>query len=234
VTRGLRLFLSFLKWDLVRELRRREVVLNMSLFAVLILFVAQVGLGANRQAVDSVAPVLFWVAVVFTGTIGLSQSFLAEREGARLAGLQLAPIDLGIFYLAKVAAVWIYVMAMEILLAAAYIVFFNFTRWSLLAPLVLVMAVFSLGYVGAGVVLSSMTTALRGGGEIVLRILLVPVMLPVVFLTLQVSGTVFAAQIAGGVLGPPLGVGPYVAVVAAIDAIYVTTGYLVFPKILED
>jgi heme exporter protein B len=228
-----RLFLVFLKWDLVREIRRREVVINMTLFALLILFVAQVGLGPNEDAIRTVAPVIFWITLVFTGTVGLSQCFAAEREGARLAGLQLAPIDLGVFYLAKVAATWLYVMLMAVFLVGAYVLFFNFDQYSLLPSLFVVVGVFTLGYIGAGVMLSSMTTALRGGGEIVLRILLVPLMMPSIFLTLDVSEAVFGTQVARDTLGDtPLGT--YVAIVGALDAIYVTTGFLLFPKILED
>ncbi len=231
---SVRLFLVFLKWDLVRELRRREVVINMTLFALLVLFVSQIGLGPNEAAIKSVAPVIFWITIVFTGTVGLSQSFAAEREGGRLAGLQLAPIDLGVFYLAKVAATWLYVIMMVTFLIGAYILFFNFNQYALLPSLFVVAGVFTLGYIGAGVVLSSMTTALRGGGEIVLRILLVPLMMPAIFLTLDVSETVFGSTIAEGALGEATGLGTYVAVVGALDAIYVTTGFLIFPKILED
>ena len=114
---GAALFFSLLRWDLLRELRRREIVPNMTLFAILMLTIAQLGAGGDLVLFDGdkrieidipgkVGPVFFWMAIVFTGTVGLSQSFAAEREGGRLTGIQLAPIDLGVFYLAKVAATW--------------------------------------------------------------------------------------------------------------------------------
>lgn len=236
---GWRLFVMFIKWDLVRELRRKEVVINMTLFSALILFIAQIGLGQHMEddlkvPVNHVAPVMFWIAIVFTGTVGLSQSFAAEREGARIAGLQLAPIDLGVFYLAKVVSTWLYVMIMSTVLIAVYVLFFNFEDYAALPSILLVAAVFTLGYIGAGVALSSMTTTLRGGGKIVLRILLVPLMMPSIFLTLDVSESIFGVEIANGGLGLPTSVPVYCAVVGSIDVIYILTGFLVFPKILED
>ena len=231
---GPALFFALIRWDFLRELRRKEIVLNMSLFAVLMLTIAQLGTSGDSVAMKSVGPVFFWMAIVFTGTVGLGQSFAAEREGGRLTGIQLAPIDLGIFYLAKVAATWVYMMLMSIALLGVYMLFFNFMRWDLIPPLLCAVGVFALGYSGVGIILSSMTTALRGGGEIVLRILILPLMVPVILLTLMASEATFGEQVAGGILGPPLALWKYTLTVLSLDAIYLATGYLVFPKIIEE
>lgn len=231
---GPALFFALLRWDFLREMRRKEIVLNMSLFAALMLTIAQLGTSGDSVAMKNVGPVFFWMAIVFTGTVGLGQSFAAEREGGRLTGVQLAPIDLGVFYLAKVAATWVYMMLMSIALLGIYMLFFNFMRWDLMPSLLCAICVFTLGYSGAGIILSSMTTALRGGGEIVLRILILPLMVPVILLTLMVSEATFGAQVAGGILGPPLALWKYTLTVLSLDAIYLTTGYLVFPKIIEE
>lgn len=238
---NMRLFFSLLKWDILREVRRKETVLNMALFAILILFLVKVGLGpgaapgsSHARVLAAVAPVVFWVTILFSGTVGLSQSLVVEREGARLAGLQMAPFDLGIFYLAKVAATWVYVILMELLVLAMYSMLFRFERWDLLGNLLVVLSLFTLGYIGLGVVLAAMTSALRGGGEIVLRVLLLPLMIPVLYLTLLVSENTMGVRIAGGALGDPLPLAQYVAIVGAFDAIYLTTGFLVFPKVIEE
>ena len=112
--------------------------------------------------------------------------------------------------------------------------FFNFMRWDLIPSLLCAIGVFTLGYSGAGIILSSMTTALRGGGEIVLRILLLPLMVPVVMLTLMVSEATFGVVVANGILGPPLELWKYLLTILSLDAIYLVIGYLVFPKIIEE
>ena len=100
--------------------------------------------------------------------------------------------------------------------------------------LLLVISVFTFAYIGLGVILAAMTTALRGGGEVLLRILLFPLMIPLIWLTLLVSQRVFDTTIAGGALGPPLEFRVYLAAGLAFDALYLTAGYLLFPKVLEE
>jgi heme exporter protein B len=240
--RSLRLFVSLLKWDLVRELRRREAVANMCLFALLVLFVGRIGIEDSRGASsaagavqEAVGPVLFWIAILFAGTIGLSQTFVAEREGDAISAITTAPIDPGVFYLSKVAAVGLYVAIMEVLVLGGYIILFNFDPGARLVPFLLVMSAFTLGYMATGVVLAAMTTTLRGGGEVVLRILIIPLMLPVLWYTLRISEYLFDTVIAGGAtLGPPLTLGEYLAFTLALDTIYLTAGYVLFPKVLEE
>lgn len=231
---SLRLFVCLFRWDVLREVRRRETIANMLLFALLVLFLARLGVAPDEGISSTIGPVMFWIAILFAGTVGLSQTFAAEREGGALGGIVTAPIDIGIFYLAKVAASWLYVMLMEALVLGLYAVLFGCPPRIDVASLLGVMAVFTAGYMAAGVVLAAMTTALRGGGEVLLRILLVPLMLPFIWIVLRVSGTVFGVEIAGGALGGNLKLVHFFVVGAAFDAIYLTAGYLIFPKVLEE
>lgn len=230
----LRLLLRILYWDFLREMRRRESLANMILFSVMVLFVAQFGLGTDKGVAASVGPVFFWIAVLFAGTVGLSQTFSSERDGGALVGVVTAPIELGVFYLAKVMATWLYVMIMEGFALGAYIVLFNYNAWSHLGQLLLVMGVFTLTYLAPGVVLAAMTSSLRGAGDVLLRILLFPMMLPMIGLTLSASQTVFSVSLANGAIGPPIQLKHYFAIGLAFDTIYLSAGFLLFPKVLEE
>jgi heme exporter protein B len=189
---ALRGFLTIVRWDFVLELRRREAVLNMTLFAVLVLFIASYALSDRPGLQAEVGPLILWIAILFAGTVGLSRAFLMERESGALSGILLTPLDAGFFYFAKVAATWLYVMAMEVLLLGAYVVLFNFSLWSRLPLLLATMASFTLAYVAAGSVIAAMTSSLRGG-EIVLRILLFPIMIPVVVIAVTGGEAIFPA-----------------------------------------
>lgn len=250
--RGIVLFLRLVRWDFLREIRRKEAVLNMILFAVLVLFLISLGIGplleewergasfmqreglpASQQVrlATAVGPILLWVTILFAGTVGLGQSFAAEREADSLVGVVLAPMDLGVFYLAKVFATWVYVLLMEICLLGVYAVLFGVSGVRELGLLFLVLLVFSLGYMAAGVVLAAMTSALKRGGEVVLRILLFPLLMPLVYLTLRVEEATLGTA---SLTGEPLPLSSYMAMALAFDAIYLTAGFLVFPKILEE
>lgn len=248
---------TLVRWDLVREARRRETIMNMTLFAVLILFAGRLGVEAfaryfivdlgispeqqgrlAAEASHSMGPIFFWVAALFAGTVGLNHSFAAEREGNSLGGIVTAPIDLGLFYIAKVVATWVYVMVMQCALALAYVVLFNYPPGDTALLILMALGSFTLAYVAPGIVLSAMTTALGGAGEVILRILVFVLMIPLIMLTFEVSGQLFGT-VGAGEEGPSLGLGKfspldYVVIALAFSAIYLCAGYLLFPKVLEE
>lgn len=248
---------TLVRWDLVREARRRETILNMTLFAVLILFAGRLGVEAfashfvvdlgiaeekqgelSREAGRSFGPTFFWIAALFSGTVGLNHSFAAEREGRSLGGIVTAPIDLGLFYIAKVVATWLYVMVMQCALAFAYIVLFDYPPGAAGGLILLALASFTLAYVAPGIVLSAMTTSLGGAGEVILRILVFVLMVPLIMLTFEVSGQLFGT-VGAGEDAPSLALGDfsprdYVVIALAFSAIYLSAGYLLFPKVLEE
>jgi len=220
--------LAVLFWDLVVEVRRGEAVLSMALFAVLVLFIASYGTSGLPGLEGTFGPLILWIAVLFAGTIGLSRAFLVEKENGALTGVLLSPLDSGAFYLAKVAATWLYVMAVGILLIAAYLVLFNFTRWDRIPFLLLAMGAFTLAYVAAGTIIAGMTSSLRGG-EVVLRVLLFPIMIPAVINVLSAGESVFGE--------PPLEASrPSKALVAllALAVVYLSAGFVLFPKVVEE
>jgi len=235
--KAIRLFLALVRWDVLREVRRKDTVPNMVLFALIVLFLARMGLspdvtgGRDSQGIGTV---VFWITVLFAGTVGLGQSVATEREGNALAGILTSPVDTGVLYLAKVASTTLYVLILELATILLYGVLFDAWPRGSLPGLIAVLLIFTLAYMAVGVVVAAMTTAVRGGGEVLLRILLFPLMIPMITLTLRVSETVFGTPVAGGTLGPPLDLGRYVGVGIAFDAVYLTTGFLLFPKILEE
>lgn len=216
---------TVLYWDLVVELRRREAVLGMALFAVLVLFIASYGLSGRMELAAEVGPLIFWIAVLFAGTVGLSRAFSAEREGGALTGVLLSPLDAGAYYVAKVAATWLYVMSMGALLEGAYAVVFNFTRPEGLVWLFLAMGAFSFAYVAAGAVMAAMTSSLRGG-EVVLRITLFPLMVPAVITALSMSEGIFSPE---GRPAPRA----FLSLIA-LGVVYLSAGFLLFPKVVEE
>lgn len=235
-------FVTIVRWDVAVELRRwGEATLNMSLFAVLMLFIGSWAVSSpGRPVVEGEAgsielagafgPIFFWMTILFAGTVGLARAFLVERENAALAGVLVAPVDPGLLYLAKVAATWLYVMIMELLVLATYIVLFDFRRWGSVVELLGVMASFTLAYVAAGVVIAAMTTGLRGG-ELVLRVLVIPVMVPSIILVLIAAEAIFWPEQKRSEAWPP---GVCAVALLSFAAVYLASGFLLFPKVVEE
>lgn len=234
-----RVFFSLVRWDIAVELRRREATLNMCLFAVLVLFIGSYAVSIRTELQDNFGPVFYWVAIVFSGTVGLSRAFLVEKENGAFQGLLMAPVDPGLIYMAKVLATWLYVLIMAFLVMGAYLVLFDFDlqdaaghiRWDPIGKLSAVTASFCLAYVGAGILLAAMTTNLRGG-EVVLRTLLFPLMVPAIITALKANETIF-------ILDPARRVSPMspwisVAALLALAAIYLSSCFLLFAKVVEE
>lgn len=226
----MRALVTIIRWDVLAELRRPISTLNMTVFALMLLFIGSYAVSERTEIHDIFGPVFFWMVILFAGTVGLSRAFLVERENAAMAAVLVAPVDPGMFYLAKVFATWLYVSVMEVFVLAAYIVLFDFDHWEGLGALVGVTAAFSSVYVAAGTVLAGMTTGLRGG-ELVLRILLFPLMIPSIIVVLAASEGTFWRRPEGAA-----GLSPWQSAVAlvAMAAIFLTSGYLLFPKVVEE
>ncbi|MBI2359751.1 MAG: heme exporter protein CcmB, partial [Deltaproteobacteria bacterium] len=94
---------GWLVWkDLLLEIRRRESLVTMFFFGTLLLFVFHFAFEISRERAPEMAPGLLWLAFLFTGTLGLTQLFQAERENHCLEALLLSPMDRAALYLAKV------------------------------------------------------------------------------------------------------------------------------------
>jgi heme exporter protein B len=225
-----RAFCAILRWDLAGEFRRREATLNMCLFAVLILFIASYALAKRNELIPGAAPIFYWISIIFAGTVGLSRAFQTERESGALHGILVAPVDPGFFYLAKVAAAWIYTFAMALLVLAAYLVLFNFKHLDRIVEIVAVTAAFLLAYTAIGTLLAAMTTSLRGG-EVLLRILLFPLMVPAIVAALSANERLF-----GDPEVPIASLSPWkaAAAIAAMAAIYLAASFLLFGKVVEE
>ena len=98
---------AILRKDLRVELRAREAVPAMALFAVtaFVLF----HFAFDRDALDGdVAAGTLWVTLLLTTVLGVNRLFVAEREQGGLEAMLLAPIDRTAIFLAKAAALFLY------------------------------------------------------------------------------------------------------------------------------
>ena len=89
----LRALLTVIRWDVVVEIKRRESTLNMSLFALLVLFIASYAMSDSRELLQAFGPIFYWVAIFFAGTVGLARAFLVEREGGAIHAMLVAPMN---------------------------------------------------------------------------------------------------------------------------------------------
>ncbi len=86
---------ALLAKDVRMELRTREMVVSMGVYALLVLTVYGATMSQTGDAFDvlSVAAGLLWAMIVFTSLLGLNRSFANEVENGCLEGVLLAPVS---------------------------------------------------------------------------------------------------------------------------------------------
>jgi heme exporter protein B len=159
--------------DLLLELRARDTVPAMLLFVVSALVVFHFALPSDAS--DLAAKGLLWVALVFTALLGLTRSFVAEREQRLIDGLLLAPCDRSAIWLGKAIALLAFLVLAELVALPAFALFFSGIDWSTVAGILLA----DLGIVAVGTVLAAMAVATRAR-ELMLPLLFLPLAIPVV------------------------------------------------------
>ncbi len=151
---------------------------------------------------------------------------ISEQENHSIEAVLMAPIDRSAIYLGKVASVTTFTLLMEAVLVPIFIVFFNKPFWR---PQVLAMLVLgTIGYIAAGVLISSMSVQTRSR-DVLLPVLLLPLSLPAVLAAAQVTAAFMAP-----VLPEWSEVQFAVALVVAYDIFMVTAGFLTYHYVVED
>ena len=77
--------------------------------------------GLDRDTLDgSLASGVLWVTLLLAAVIGVSRLFAAEREQGGIDGLLLAPVDRTALFLAKAAALFLFLCAVELVALPAF------------------------------------------------------------------------------------------------------------------
>jgi heme exporter protein B len=159
--------------DLLLELRAKETLPSMLLFVLSALTIFHFAL--PRGTGDVAARGLLWSALVFTALLGLTRAFVAEREQGMFDALVLAPCDRSAIWLAKSLAVFVFLVAAEVVALPAFSVFFTGVDGRTVAAVALADA----GICTVGTLFGAMAVAGRAR-ELLLPLLFLPAAIPVV------------------------------------------------------
>lgn len=212
--------------DLLLELRTRELVAAMGVFALLAAVVFTFAFSPSPAQAVGVTPGMLWVTLAFASILGLSRTFVLEREDRCLEALRLFPFDPALIYVAKAISTLLTLLAVEALVVPALIVFSGVPLGRAAGPLVLILVLGSVGLVVAGTLFSAMSVNTRMR-EVLLPILLLPVASPVLISAAGATARLLAGR-------PFVDALPGIRLLVAFDAVIAVVGYLVFEYVLEE
>ncbi len=209
--------------DVRAELRTRETLAGMLVFALLVVLIFNFAFELRVDNVRDVVPGALWVTFTFAGVLGLNRSFSLEKDQGSLEGLLLAPVDRSAVYLGKACANVLFMLIVEIVMVPAATVFFNVPLFSL--ELFAVILLGTIGFAGVGTLLSAVSVNTRAR-EVMLPLLLFPISVPVV---------IAAVKITASLLNPTTAEDPTVwwQMLIAFDVIFLAVSSLVFEYTVE-
>ena len=210
--------------DLTAELRSRELLTSMLVFALLVILIFNFALELDARTRANITAGVLWVTFTFAGTLGLNRSMAVEKDRGCLDGLLLAPVDRAAIYLGKALSNWVFLLIVAGIVLPVYSLLYN---TNLFQPgLILVILLASEGYIAAGTLLASMAVQARTR-DILLPILLFPVVIPVLVAAVKASSGFLEG------LGW-VDVSTWFNLLIVYDVIFTAVSFMVFDFVVEE
>jgi len=210
--------------DLAAELRSRELLSAMLVFALLVILIFNFAIELQPNLRSTITPGVLWVTLAFAGTLGLNRSMAIEKDRGCLDGLLLAPVDRSAIYFGKAISNLAFMLIVAIIVLPIYSILYNLNLFN--PGLLLVILLGSTGYVAVGTLLSSMAVQTRTR-DVLLPVLLFPVIVPILLAAVKASG--------GFLQNVPLNeIWPWLNILIAYDVIFTAIAFMVFDYIVEE
>ncbi|MDX2078111.1 MAG: heme exporter protein CcmB [bacterium] len=212
---------AIIRKDLRAELRSRELVSTMVLFALLSVLVFSFALELDRTARQEVVNGILWVTLVFASILGLNRSLATERELGGMDAMMISPIPRMAIYLGKMVGNFLFVLVVGLVLLPIMTILYNVVLVQIPLLITLMLGVFGLASIGT--LLAAMTAQTRSR-ETLLPIAMLPVIIPLLLVVIAASSGIMKEENYWG----------WVGVLAMVDIIYAMLGLLLFEYVIED
>lgn len=210
--------------DLAAELRSRELLSAMLVFALLVILIFNFALKLDAKTRLTATSGILWVTFTFAGTLGLNRSMAIEKDRGCLDGLLLAPVDRSTIFFGKLLSNLAFMFIVEIIVLPLYSLLYNINLFN--PGLLLVILLGSVGYIAIGTLLAAMAVQTRTR-DVMLPILLFPVVIPVVVAAVEASG--------GFLQGLQLSeVRYWINLLLVYDVIFIAIAFMVFDYVVEE
>ena len=216
---------TLVRKDLTSELRTKEMLSSMLIFALLTTVVFSFAFDPDSDTVKKVFPGIVWVAFVFAGILGLNRSFLSEKNNDCILGLMLCTSDRGVIYLGKMICNLIFMLIMEAITLPILFVLFDFRLKGSALLLAVIVLLGTWGFIAIGTFTSAMAVNTRNS-EILLPIILFPLIVPILIAAVQATGAILS----GGGLAE---CSNWLTILVAFDLIFTVASWLLFDYLLE-
>jgi heme exporter protein B len=218
---------AILAKDLRLELRAKESVPAMTLFSLTAYVLFHFGL--DRDSLDGeLASGVLWVTLLLASVIGVTRLFAAEREQGGIDGLLLAPVDRTSLFLAKGAALFLFLCLLELVAVPAFgLLLLGPDLLAALPELAAILVLANVGLAAVGALTAALAAESRAR-ELIAPLLLLPLVVPLLIAAAQATEPLLRTEAVAEDLGRWLGL------LALYDLVFVLLAVAVFDYLLED
>jgi len=211
--------------DLRLELRTRESLSTMVVFAAAVILLFSFAFDAGPAQFRAFTPGLMWLTYFFTAVLGLLRSFGQEKELEAYSLLLTAPVNRSAIYLGKAAAFFVFLLAAQLVSLPLFGLFLEMPLLRAPASLALILVITDLAIAAVGTLIAGMS--LRSpAGETLLPILLFPLLAPLLIAATRATSAALA--------GRPLGEWDFwLMLLVTFFALFVLAGTFIFDYISE-
>ena len=212
--------------DLTAE-RRTKANFNAVVFlAGLILLLFGFAIGPDGQTMANIAGGVLWLTVLFSGVLSFNRSYEQELENGALEMLLLYPGDRRAIFVGKLLANLLFVLLVEVVMVPLAALLYNLPLWNVIAPLSLVLALGTIGFVTLGTFYAAMASRLRAR-EVMLPLLLFPILVPLLVGAVQATGGILNGDLLGSTAS-------WLKLLVVFDVIFFVAALFAFEHVIED
>ncbi len=210
--------------DALSEMRTREIVSSVLVFALLVIVIFNFAFGASQETMRLVAPGILWVTFTFAGVLSLNRSFIPEKEEGCLEGLMACPISREVIYVGKMLGSLLFMLIIEAIALPVFTFLFNLNVLSL--QLVVITVLTTVGFVAVGTLFSALAVNTKAR-EMVLPILFLPIVVPLIISAVKASELALSGE-------PWSSLASWLQIIVAFDAIFLVVSFLIFTYVVEE
>lgn len=220
-----RLVLAHLRKDLKLEWRNRDSINGMLFFALLVVVVFALAFDptAFPAIARQISGGLLWVGVLFASITALNNAWARELRNGVLDAHRLSPAPASALLIGKALANFIFVSAVELVLAPVFAIFYNLHPLGNAWWLLLILPLGTWALVSNGTFFAALSLRSRNR-ELLLPLVLCPIAMPALLAMIQATTNVLTGEFDPGL---------WIEVLISYDIVFTTAAVLLFGVILQ-
>jgi len=223
----MRSVLAILRKDLLLELRTFETLPAMVLFSIVTFVIFHFALNRGSLAGQLAAGILT-ATLLFAAMLAINRLFVAEREQGGFDAFLLAPVDRSVLLLAKAAALFVFLVVLEVFALPAFaLLLLGPSLARSLGGLVVLLALTDVALAVIGTLVSAIAVQTRAR-DLIGPIIALPLLIPALIALARGASPLLSGH------GRTFPQGHWLAILGLYDLVFALLAYAVFDFLLED